>query len=125
MYKVLLPIMLAAACWAIPSPSLAADPVPPVSTAPATATPAATSAPAKSGPSNPATDAAEARYRAWVNREHAEDAAEFAKEKNKIEDKYKGYVRPKHDRKQGATAGKTPADKANASPSTGRTADRP
>lgn len=125
MYKVLLPIMLAAACWAIPGQSLAADPATPAATA-ATASPnaaAAKSAPAKSGPSNPATDAAEARYRTWVDKEHAADAAEFAKEKAKIEDKYKGYVRPKHDRKPGVPAGETPG-KENASP-TGRTTDRP
>ena len=123
MYKVLLPIMLAAACWAIPGQSLAANPATPVSTPPAKAAPAATPAPAKTGPSNPATDAAEARYRAWVDREHATDAAEFAKEKSKIEDKYKGYVRPKHDKKRGATTGDTPAKENE--PATGRTADRP
>lgn len=39
-------------------------------------------------------EAAEARYRAWTEQEHAKDAAAFAKEKAAIEDKYKGYVRP-------------------------------
>ena len=57
-------------------------------------------APAKTAaPSTARSDAAEARYRAWVEQEHAKDSVEFSKEKNKIEDKYKGYVRPKHDKK--------------------------
>jgi len=111
MYKVFLPIMLAAIVLALPSPTRAADPAAPVAAtspkAPAAAspkTPAAKAEPAEHGPSNPATDAAEARYRAWVDREHAADAVEFTKEKNKIEDKYKGYVRPKHDKKKNAKA---------------------
>ena len=97
MYKFLLPIMLAAVVLALPAPTRAADPAAaaPAATGqePAAApqkAPAAETPPAKHGPSNPATDAAEARYRAWVDREHAADAAEFAKEKSKIEDKYKG-----------------------------------
>ena len=68
--------------------------------APAGNNPAA--APAKSAPapaSSARSDAAEARYRSWVEKEHAKDAAVFAKEKTKIEDKYKGYVRPKRDKK--------------------------
>lgn len=60
-------------------------------------------APAASG----RVDAAEARYRAWVDREHAQDAAAFQAEKSKIEDKYKGYVRPPHEKK-GATHRKSP-----------------
>ena len=52
-------------------------------------------------------DAAEARYRAWVEQEHAKDAAAFAKEKAAIEDKYKGYVRPA--KKKDAKAAPTPA----------------
>lgn len=68
--------------------------------APAADNPAA--APAKSAPapaSSARSDAAEARYRSWVEKEHAQDAAVFAKEKTKIEDKYKGYVRPKREKK--------------------------
>ena len=60
------------------------------------------SAPATPAPapaSSARSDAAEARYRTWVEKEHAQDAAVFAKEKTKIEDKYKGYVRPKRDKK--------------------------
>ena len=60
------------------------------------------SAPATPAPapaSSARSDAAEARYRSWVETEHAKDAAVFAKEKTKIEDKYKGYVRPKRDKK--------------------------
>ena len=62
------------------------------------------SAPAKPAPapvpaSSARSDAAEARYRNWVEKEHAQDAAVFAKEKTKIEDKYKGYVRPKREKK--------------------------
>lgn len=61
-----------------------------------------TTAPAKPAPapaSSARSDAAEARYRSWVEKEHAQDAAVFAKEKTKIEDKYKGYVRPKREKK--------------------------
>ena len=60
------------------------------------------SAPAKPAPapaSSARSDAAEARYRSWVEKEHAQDAAVFAKEKTKIENKYKGYVRPKREKK--------------------------
>ncbi|EFL52137.1 hypothetical protein DesfrDRAFT_1306 [Solidesulfovibrio fructosivorans JJ]] len=111
MYKLFLPIMLAVLVWALPAATQAADPAAPAAAtsqkAPTAAPPKETTTkaePANHGPSNPATDAAEARYRAWVDREHAADAAEFAKEKNKIEDKYKGYVRPKHDKKKNAKA---------------------
>lgn len=73
---------------------------------PQAAPPAA--APAKAaGPSTTRSDAAEARYRDWVDKEHAKDAAEFAKDKSKIESKYKGYVRPKREKKDGKAA---PAD---------------
>lgn len=74
--------------------------------APAPAPDAAqTAAPAKAaGPSTKRSDAAEARYREWVDKEHAKDAAEFAKEKSKIENKYKGYVRPKREKKDGKAA---------------------
>lgn len=70
---------------------------------PATGQPApqpASSTPAKAAtPSTARSDAAEARYRAWVEKEHAQDAGVFQKEKSKIEDKYKGYVRPKREKK--------------------------
>ena len=70
----------------------------------------AAAAPAKAaGPSTTRSDAAEARYREWVEKEHAKDAAEFAKDKSKIEGKYKGYVRPKREKKDGKAE---PADKA-------------
>lgn len=70
--------------------------------------PAQTAAPAPAaGPSTKRSDAAEARYREWVDTEHAKDAAEFAKDKSKIENKYKGYVRPKREKKDGKAA---PAD---------------
>ena len=66
--------------------------------APPTAAPAASPA-AKHAPEGSArATEAEARYRAWVDREHAHDAAAFASEKTKIEDKYKGYVRPPHEK---------------------------
>ena len=68
--------------------------------------------PAKHSPSTARSDAAEARYRAWSEREHAKDAAEFAKEKSKIEDKYKGYVRPKRDKKN--AKGEAAPDKGSA-----------
>lgn len=103
MHKVCLPIMLAAALWAIPCPTRAAEPATPDTGAPKGA-PAAQTPAAKPAPVDPATAAAEARYRAWVDKEHAADAAAFAKEKTKIEDKYKGYVRPKHDKKKDAKA---------------------
>ena len=64
---------------------------------PAPAKPAAASAPAAAARS----DAAEARYRNWVEKEHAKDDANFVKGKTKIEDKYKGYVRPPHEKKTG------------------------
>jgi hypothetical protein len=76
------------------------------------AAPASAPAPAKAAaPSTSRSDAAEARYRAWVEKEHAQDAAVFSKEKGKIEDKYKGYVRPKREKKD-AKAEPAPA-KAN------------
>lgn len=69
------------------------------------AAPAAAPAPTKAGsPSTVPSDAAESRYRAWVEKEHAQDAAEFAKGKGKIEDKYKGYVRPKREKKSAKAA---------------------
>ena len=90
-----------------PAPAAAAPAVAAPSAPPVTASPAA---PGKAaGPSTTRSDAAEARYREWVEKEHAKDAAEFAKEKSKIESKYKGYVRPKRDKKDGKAE---PADKA-------------
>jgi len=80
--------------------------------APAGNNPAA--APAKAAPapaSSARSDAAEARYRSWVEKEHAKDAAEFAKEKTKIEDKYKGYVRPKREKKDAKGEQATPPAK--------------
>lgn len=74
------------------------------------------SAPAKPAPapaSSARSDAAEARYRDWVEKEHAQDAAVFAKGKTKIEDKYKGYVRPKHDKKDAKAEPATPPAKGN------------
>ncbi|MFP5259385.1 MAG: hypothetical protein ACLGQH_10215 [Acidobacteriota bacterium] len=86
-----------AAPAAAPAPAQTAEP-----------TPAPTAAPAKAaGPSTKRSDAAEARYREWVDTEHAKDAVEFAKDKSKIENKYKGYVRPKREKKDGKAA---PAD---------------
>jgi hypothetical protein len=77
-----------------------------------TAQPAAqTTAPTPAKAASPSTarsDAAEGRYRAWVDREHTQDASEFQKDKSKIEDKYKGYVRPKREKKD-AKAEQTPA----------------
>ena len=76
--------------------------------APPTGPAEATSAPAKaSGQGHPAdarADAAEARYRAWLEREHAKDAAAFTKERSAIEDKYKGYVRPPKEKKDAKPA---------------------
>lgn len=85
--------------------------------APAKAQPSAPAAqqaapPKAGGATSPRSDAAEARYRAWVEREHAQDSADFQKEKAKIEDKYKGYVRPKREKKQSAKAGES-SDKGN------------
>lgn len=74
------------------------------------------SAPAKPAPapaSSARSDAAEARYRNWVEKEHAQDAAVFAKEKTKIEDKYKGYVRPKREKKDAKGEQAAPSVKAN------------
>ena len=79
--------------------------------APATqaeSSPGTAQAPAKaSGPghaANARSDAAEARYKAWLEQEHAKDAAAFAKEKSVIEDKYKGYVRPPREKKDAKPA---------------------
>lgn len=66
-------------------------------------------APAKGQPSTTRSDAAEARYRDWVEKEHARDATAFDKEKSKIENKYNGYVRPKREKKDGTAA--KPAEK--------------
>uniref|UniRef100_I2Q3B8 Uncharacterized protein n=1 Tax=Desulfovibrio sp. U5L TaxID=596152 RepID=I2Q3B8_9BACT len=107
MEKVLLSIVVAALLLASPLAAAAAGPAP--QPAPAgEAAPEAVPAPAKARPSTVKTDAAEARYRAWVDREHAKDATEFAKDKSKIEDKYKGYVKPKREKKD-AKAGQAPA----------------
>jgi len=57
--------------------------------------------------------AAESRYRAWVDQEHAKDAASFQQERSRIEDKYKGYVRPKHEKKVAKTRPAGPAAKAD------------
>ncbi|MHC1789717.1 hypothetical protein [Solidesulfovibrio sp.] len=66
--------------------------------------PAPAPAPAKAGqPGTARSDAAEARYRDWVEKEHARDASEFNQDKSKIEGKYKGYVRPKREKKAGDT----------------------
>jgi hypothetical protein len=56
---------------------------------------------------------AESRYRAWVDQEHAKDAAAFQQERSRIEDKYKGYVRPKHEKKVGKTRPAGPAVKTD------------
>jgi hypothetical protein len=105
MEKVLLSIVVAALVFASPLAAAAAGPAP----QPAASTEAAPSpSPAKAQPSTVKSDAAEARYRAWVDREHAKDAAEFAKDKSKIEDKYKGYVKPKREKKD-AKAAQAPA----------------
>lgn len=102
MQKVLSSIMVAAALAASPLAAGAAEtasqPAATDSAAPQAA-PETKPAPAKASPSTTKSDAAEARYRAWVDREHAKDATEFAKDKSKIEDKYKGYVRPKREKK--------------------------
>ena len=72
---------------------------------------AAPAKPAPSPASSARSDAAEARYRSWVETEHAKDAAVFAKEKTKIEDKYKGYVRPKREKKDAKAEPATPPAK--------------
>ncbi|KHK02781.1 hypothetical protein [Desulfovibrio sp. TomC] len=108
MRKSALPVLLATSLFIASSPVWAGQEP---QAAPPSEQPAAqpTAQPAKaSGPSTTRSDAAEARYRAWVDKEHAQDAAEFAKEKSKVEDKYKGYVRPKREKKGGKAE---PADK--------------
>ncbi len=108
MRKVVVSVFCSAALLGAATLAHAADPA----AAPAPA-PQAQSAPAdKPHPSTPRADAAEARYRAWSEREHAKDAAEFTKDKTKIEDKYKGYVRPKREKKDAAT-NQPPAAKGN------------
>lgn len=109
MRKSALPVLLATSLFIASSPVWAGQ-------EPQATTPAAqpgeqpAAQPAKAGgPSTKRSDAAEARYRAWVDKEHAMDAAEFAKEKSKVEDKYKGYVRPKREKKDGKAE---PADKS-------------
>ncbi|WP_428568751.1 MAG: hypothetical protein ACP59X_09965 [Solidesulfovibrio sp. DCME] len=105
--KVVVSLFCSAMVLAAAAMALAADPTPaPQAQPPAQQQPAT---PAKPHPSNPKTDAAEARYRAWSEREHAKDAAEFAKDKSKIEDKYKGYVRPKREKKPAAKDQSPPA----------------
>ena len=96
---------LLASCLLLPSLPTQAGQTPEGQTA-RPAEPAAASAPAQAAtpaktasPSTARSDAAEERYRAWVEKEHADDSAVFSKDKGKIEDKYKGYVRPKHDKK--------------------------
>lgn len=111
MEKVLLSIVVAALLLASPPAAMAAGPAPQQAAsgdAAPKAAPEAASAPAKARPSTVRSDAAEARYRAWVNQEHARDAAEFARDKSKIEDKYKGYVKPKREKKD-AKADRAPA----------------
>lgn len=97
MYKGLSVVGLVACCL-LASP--ASCPAQAQTNAPAQAAPAQ---PAVSGSAAARSDAAEARYRAWVEREHARDAASFAQEKTKIEDKYKGYVRPPREKKDAKT----------------------
>ncbi|OLN30769.1 hypothetical protein DVDV_0471 [Desulfovibrio sp. DV] len=102
MRKSALPVLLATSLLVASStvcagqdPQATAPPAQPAAQQPA-------AQPAKAGgASTPRSDAAEARYRDWVEKEHAKDAVEFAKEKSKIEDKYKGYVRPKREKKDG------------------------
>ena len=111
---IILPVLLASSlllgsvsAWAGQEPQAA-----PAAAAPSAGSAAApTATPGKAaGPSTTRSDAAEARYREWVEKEHAKDAAEFAKDKSKIEGKYKGYVRPKHEKKDGkAEPAETPA----------------
>jgi hypothetical protein len=73
-----------------------------------------TAAPVSTSPDMAArASAAESRYRAWVDQEHAKDAASFQQERSRIEDKYKGYVRPKHEKKVAKTRPVGPAVKAD------------
>lgn len=114
MRKVVASLLCSAGLLVAAPTARAADPAPQT---PAAAAPQAQPAPAPqtsttpatgTHPSSPKADAAEARYRAWSEREHAKDAAEFAKEKSKIEDKYKGYVRPKREKKPAAKDASAP-----------------
>lgn len=108
-----LPVLLASCLLLAAVPARAGQEAPPAPAAAAPSAPAVAAPPAASGkagsPSTARSDAAEARYREWVEKEHAKDAAEFAKDKSKIESKYKGYVRPKREKKDGKAE---PADKA-------------
>jgi hypothetical protein len=91
--------LLLASCLLLPAlPGHAGEPSQEQAAPPAASAP--TPAPAKTAsPSTARSDAAESRYRAWVDQEHAKDSSEFQKDKSKIEDKYKGYVRPKREKK--------------------------
>jgi len=109
---IILPVLLASSLLIAAVPARAGQepqPAPAVAATPAAPSAGPVAAPAKAaGPSTTRSDAAEARYREWVEKEHAKDAAEFAKDKSKIEGKYKGYVRPKHEKMDGKAE---PADK--------------
>lgn len=96
MRKALASIVCVAGLLGPGAAALAANPAP---AAPGQKAATQTPPPAKNPDEAARIDAAEARYRAWSQREHAQDDAVFAKEKAKIEDKYKGYVRPKHHKK--------------------------
>lgn len=109
MRKVVASCFVAASVLVAAVSAVAAEPAP---AAPPAAEAAKPATPAKQSPSTARSDAAEARYRAWSEREHAKDAVEFAKEKSKIEDKYKGYVRPKRDKKN--AKGEAAPDKGSA-----------
>ena len=100
--------ILLTSCLLLPAlPGHAGQPAGEQTAPPAAA--ATTPAPAKTAsPSTVRSDAAEGRYRAWVDREHTQDASEFQKDKSKIENKYKGYVRPKREKKD-AKAEQAPA----------------
>ena len=98
MRKSALPVLLATSLF-IASSTVCAGQEPQATTPPAQ--PAAQPTAKAGGAATPRSDAAEARYRDWVEKEHAKDAVEFAKDKSKVEDKYKGYVRPKREKKDG------------------------
>jgi hypothetical protein len=101
MRKGLLLVLFAACLGTVPALGHAQETAPAKEPAASTAQPAAPQGqPAvKTTPDTARSGAAEARYRAWVDREHTQDSANFQKEKSKIEDKYKGYVRPKRENK--------------------------
>lgn len=86
----------------------------------APAAPKAPSAPASSGVpaalSPEKTAGAEDRYKAYLEREHQRDAAKIGTVRSKLENKYKGYVRPPKTPK-GAAGG---ADKAAGTVETGK-----